>query len=219
MEIIVVQSKKGLGKAGSVVKVKDGYARNYLLPNNIAICANKHNKEKFLKMREKIANENQKIWEKANEMAEKIRGIMIPITRQIGSNDKLYGSVLVRDVVTALKEMGYEIPKDTVSIKYPIKVAGVHIVDIDLCYDVSVKIYVSVGRSEEEAKNLFDIFLKSQKSEGEKEKKKSKSDSTEKEQIKTKEDEKNTQEEVEDMSFESEQDDQEIEEKIKDGEK
>ncbi|CAK8162891.1 50S ribosomal protein L9 [Candidatus Xenohaliotis californiensis] len=161
MDVILVSSRRGLGKVGDVVKVKDGYARNYLLPNGFAVYATQENKDKLTAMREKLDAENHKAWEIAKKLVEEIQGKMISIVRQVGNNNKLFGSVLARDISASLSNMGHKIAKDFILIRKPIKFSGVHPVEINLHYDVSTVVYVSVAHSENETRELYDNFIKS----------------------------------------------------------
>lgn len=151
MDIILLERVGNLGKIGDVVTVKDGYARNYLLPNKKALRANEHNKKVFEENRARLEKENEERRAAAEKEAGKIDGTTIELIRQASNTGQLYGSVSVRDIVAALEEKGEEVTKKQVVLERPIKAIGMHEVTINLHAEVDVAVKVNVARSPEEA--------------------------------------------------------------------
>ncbi|WP_299326553.1 50S ribosomal protein L9 [Parasphingopyxis sp.] len=151
MDIILLERVGNLGTIGDVVTVKDGYARNFLLPNKKALRANKANKEIFEANRERLEKENEERRAAAATEGEKIDGMTIELIRQASQTGQLYGSVSVRDIVADLEERGEAITKKQVILERPIKEIGMHEVTIVLHAEVEATIKVNVARSPEEA--------------------------------------------------------------------
>lgn len=151
MDIILLERVGNLGTIGDVVTVKDGYARNFLLPNKKALRANKANKEIFEANRERLEKENEERRAAAAKEGEKIDGMTIELIRQASQTGQLYGSVSVRDIVAELEERGEAITKKQVILERPIKDIGMHEVTINLHAEVEATVKVNVARSPEEA--------------------------------------------------------------------
>ncbi len=151
MDIILLQRIEKLGTIGDVVTVKDGYARNFLLPNKKALRANASNKKVFEANRERLEQENSERRGEAATAGEKIDGTEIVLIRASSNSGQLYGSVNVRDIVAGLAEKGHEIDKKQVIMGNPIKMLGMHDVRIDLHPEVSITIKANVARSDDEA--------------------------------------------------------------------
>ncbi|WJY18068.1 50S ribosomal protein L9 [Alteriqipengyuania flavescens] len=151
MEIILLQRIEKLGTIGDVVTVKDGYARNFLLPNKKALRANDANRKVFEANRERLEKENAERRTEAEKAGEKVDGEEIVLIRASSNSGQLYGSVNVRDIVTGLAEKGHDIDKKQVIMGNPIKTIGMHDVRIDLHPEVSVTIKANVARSDDEA--------------------------------------------------------------------
>ncbi|MGP1353011.1 MAG: 50S ribosomal protein L9 [Parasphingopyxis sp.] len=151
MDIILLERVGNLGTIGDVVTVKDGYARNFLLPNKKALRANKANKEIFEANRERLEKENEERRAAAAKEGEKIDGMTIELIRQASQTGQLYGSVSVRDIVAELEERGEAITKKQVILERPIKEIGMHEVTITLHAEVEATVKVNVARSPEEA--------------------------------------------------------------------
>ena len=152
MEIILLERIEKLGAIGDVVTVKDGYARNYLLPNKKALRSNHANKAVFEANRARIESENAARRGDAEKAAEGVNGKQIVLIRQSSNAGHLYGSVAVRDVVEALHADGItNVTKAMVVLERPIKTLGVFDVKVALHPEVAVTITVNVARSPEEA--------------------------------------------------------------------
>ncbi len=152
MEIILLERIEKLGGIGDVVTVKDGYARNFLLPNKKALRSNAANKKVFDANRAKIEADNAARRTDAEKAAEAVNGKQIVLIRQSSNAGHLYGSVAVRDVVDALHADGVtDVTKAMVVLERPIKTLGLFDVKIALHPEVAVTIQVNVARSPEEA--------------------------------------------------------------------
>ena len=151
MDIILLQRIEKLGTIGDVVTVKDGYARNFLLPQKKALRANEANKKVFEANRERLEKENAERRSEAEKSGEKVDGVEIVLIRAASNTGQLYGSVNVRDIVNGLADKGHEIDKKQVIMGNPIKTIGMHDVRVDLHPEVSVTIKANVARSDDEA--------------------------------------------------------------------
>jgi large subunit ribosomal protein L9 len=152
MEIILLERVSKLGHMGQTVNVKDGYARNFLLPRGKALRANAANKAKFEVQRADLEAKNA-VTRKGSEVeAEKLSGKTFTVIRQAGESGQLYGSVSPRDIAdAATAETGVAVHRNHVELMNPIKIIGLHTVDVSLHPEVTVKITVNVARSVEEA--------------------------------------------------------------------
>ena len=151
MDIILLQRIEKLGSIGDVVTVKDGYARNFLLPQKKALRANEANKKVFEANRDRLEKENAERRTEAEKAGEKVDGVEIVLIRAASNTGQLYGSVNVRDIAAALADKGHDIDKKQVIMGDPIKTIGMHEVRIDLHPEVSVNIKANVARSDDEA--------------------------------------------------------------------
>lgn len=151
MDIILLQRIEKLGSIGDVVTVKDGYARNFLLPQKKALRANEANKKVFEANRDRLEKENAERRTEAEKAGEKVDGVEIVLIRAASNTGQLYGSVNVRDIAAALADKGHDIDKKQVIMGDPIKAIGMHEVRIDLHPEVSVNIKANVARSDDEA--------------------------------------------------------------------
>ena len=151
MEVILLERIEKLGAIGDVVKVKNGYARNFLLPNNKALRANESNRKVFEKNRARIEAENAERRAAAEKDSKKIDGAKIQLIRQASNVGHLYGSVSARDIAEALEAQGHKVPKNQIVLDRPIKSIGVQDVKVALHPEVAVTIHVNVARSPEEA--------------------------------------------------------------------
>jgi large subunit ribosomal protein L9 len=152
MEIILLERIEKLGAIGDVVTVKDGYARNYLLPNKKALRSNAANKKVFEANRARIESENAARRGDAQKAAEDVNGKQVVLIRQSSNSGQLYGSVSVRDIVDALHADGVtSVSKAMVVLERPIKTIGLFDVRVALHPEVAVTIQVNVARSPEEA--------------------------------------------------------------------
>ncbi len=152
MEIILLERIEKLGGIGDIVTVKDGYARNYLLPNKKALRSNNANKAVFEANRAKIEADNAAKRGDAAKAAETVDGVQVVLIRQSSNSGQLYGSVSVRDIVEALHEAGHTVvTKSMVVLERPIKTLGLFDVRVSLHPEVAVAVQVNVARSPEEA--------------------------------------------------------------------
>ena len=151
MDIILLERIGNLGQIGDIVTVKDGYARNFLLPQKKALRANEANKKVFEANRDRLEKENAERRTEAEKSGEKVAGEEIILIRAASNTGQLYGSVNVRDIAASLGEKGHEIDKKQVIMGDPIKSIGMHEVRIDLHPEVSVTIKANVARSDDEA--------------------------------------------------------------------
>jgi large subunit ribosomal protein L9 len=151
MEVILLERVEKLGAIGDVVKVKDGFARNYLLPRKKALRANEANRKVFEANRARIEEENAERRTDAEKSAKGVEGKSVKLIRQASNAGHLYGSVSARDIAEALEGVGAHVAKSQVVLDRPIKEIGVHEVKIALHPEVSVTVKVNVARSPEEA--------------------------------------------------------------------
>ena len=151
VELILLQRVEKLGQMGDLVKVKPGYARNYLLPQKKALRANKANLAQFETQRAQLEALNIKRREEAERIAERVGGLSIIVIRQAGESGSLYGSVSSRDVSDGATAAGLTIDRSQVSLEHPIKSLGVYRVRVALHPEVSISVSVNVARSQEEA--------------------------------------------------------------------
>jgi large subunit ribosomal protein L9 len=151
MEVILLERVEKLGQIGDIVTVKNGFARNYLLPNKKALRANEANKKVFEANRAKIEAENANRREEAEKASKGVEGKSIQLIRQASNVGALYGSVSARDIVEALEAQGAKVTKSQIVLDRPIKAIGLHEVKVALHPEVSVTVKVNVARSPEEA--------------------------------------------------------------------
>ncbi|MBO9712145.1 50S ribosomal protein L9 [Sphingomonas sp.] len=151
MEVILLERVEKLGRIGDVVKVKDGFARNYLLPNKKALRANDANRKVFEANRERLEAENASKRTDAEKESKGLEGVSVTLIRQASNTGQLYGSVAVRDIVDALVADSHKVNKAQVVLDKPIKSIGLYEVRVALHPEVSVTVKVNVARSPEEA--------------------------------------------------------------------
>ncbi|WP_232495886.1 50S ribosomal protein L9 [Novosphingobium kaempferiae] len=151
MQIILLERIEKLGAIGDVVSVKDGYARNYLLPNKKALRANEANKKVFEANRAKIESDNAERRSAAEANSGNVEGKQIVLIRASSNSGQLYGSVSVRDIVDGLNEQGAGVSKQMIVLERPIKTLGIFDVKVNLHPEVSVNVKVNVARSPDEA--------------------------------------------------------------------
>ena len=156
MEIVLLERVEKLGKIGDVVKVKPGYARNFLLPRGKALRANKQNLAKFEAERSAIEARNADAKKSAELLSESIGDLNVDIVRAASEMGQLYGSVTSRDISEAISKAGYEVEKRLVVMDAAIKTLGLFTIKLVLHPEVSKKIVVNVARSLEESKMQLD---------------------------------------------------------------
>ena len=151
MDVILLERVEKLGAIGDVVKVKDGYARNFLLPNKKALRSNEANRKVFESNRARIESDNANRRGDAEKLAGSFKDASVTLIRQASNTGQLYGSVAVRDLIEALIADGHKVAKSAVVLDKPIKAIGVYDVKVSLHPEVSVAVKVNVARSPEEA--------------------------------------------------------------------
>ena len=150
MEVILLERIEKVGKLGDVVKVKDGFARNYLLPQNKALRANKENLSVYEKEKEKYEKLNKEKLTAAENIAKSMDDVSINIIKQASDSGQLYGSVSTRDIADELNKDGYKIEKKQIVLKSVIKTIGEHEVRIVIHPEHIINIKVNIGRTLEE---------------------------------------------------------------------
>ena len=152
MQIVLLERIAKLGQMGDVVTVKDGYARNFLLPQGKALRANKSNLERFETERAQLEARNLERREEAEAVSVKLDGQNFVVIRQSGDSGQLYGSVTPRDISELLSAGGFDVSRNQVAIEQPIKNLGLHTVSITLHPEVACSVIVNVARTDDEAK-------------------------------------------------------------------
>lgn len=144
MEVILREDVKSLGKAGELVKVKPGYARNFLLPKGLAYEATEGNRKRILaESKARMAKLEHEAGE-ARAMAAKLGGVSLSLTRKAGEGDRLFGSITAQDLADALAAQGHAVDKRKIELEHPIKTIGQHTVPVRLHHDVTAEIRVTV---------------------------------------------------------------------------
>jgi len=151
VELILLQRVEKLGQMGEVVKVKPGYARNFLLPQAKAVRATKANRERFERERAQLEAQNLKRRDEAERVAERVHGLSVVLIRQAGDSGSLFGSVSARDISDACTAAGLGIERSQVLLQTPIKQLGLSKVRVALHPEVTIDVTVNVARSAEEA--------------------------------------------------------------------
>jgi large subunit ribosomal protein L9 len=151
MEVILLERVAKLGQMGETVRVRDGYARNFLLARGKALRATEENKKRFETQRAQLEARNLELKREADSVAESLNGQSVVILRQSGESGVLYGSVSTRDIAEALSAEGFTVDRNQVTLNTPIKTLGLHTVPVVLHPEVSVTVTVNVARSAEEA--------------------------------------------------------------------
>ena len=151
MQVILLERIAKLGQMGDTVRVRDGYARNFLLPQGKALRANKANLERFENERAQLEARNLERKNEADAVAAKLDGQDLIMIRSAGETGQLYGSVSTRDIAEGLTQAGFTVARNQVELRTPIKTIGLHSVLIRLHPEVEVSITVNVARSEDEA--------------------------------------------------------------------
>jgi large subunit ribosomal protein L9 len=144
MEVILKEDIATLGKIGEVVRVRDGYARNYLLPRGLVLEANKRNLKTFEHQKKIVADQKQKITRHATAVGDQLSGVSLVIPMKVGEEGKLFGSVTTLQIEKALKAKGLNVDRRKIHLEAPIKVAGDHEVAVRLSADLTVQLKVSV---------------------------------------------------------------------------
>ncbi|GAB5463582.1 50S ribosomal protein L9 [Hoeflea alexandrii] len=151
MDVILLERITKLGQMGETVKVRDGYARNFLLPQGKALRANAANKARFEAERSVLEARNLERKSEAEQIAEKLDGKTFVVVRSAGETGQLYGSVAARDVIQVLADNGFSIGRSQVDMNNPVKTIGLHTVPLALHAEVNVTVTFNVARSADEA--------------------------------------------------------------------
>ncbi len=151
MQVILLERVEKLGQIGDEVRVKDGFARNFLLPKKKALRATKANRDYFQTQKTQIEAHNLKLKGEAEKIAQKLEGQKFVLLRQAGDRGQLYGSVSPRDVADAMEKTGFKVDRHQVLISVAIKSIGLFTIPVVLHPEVKVNIIVNVARSEDEA--------------------------------------------------------------------
>ena len=154
MEVILLERIARLGQMGDVVRVKDGFARNFLLPRGKALRATDENRTRFEKMKSELEARSLTLKTEADQVATKLNGKSFTVLRQASEAGQLFGSVSPRDLVTLLADGGFRLNRNQVALNAPIKAIGQHKVPIALHPEVEVSISVIVARNEDEAARI-----------------------------------------------------------------
>jgi large subunit ribosomal protein L9 len=152
MEVILLERIERLGQMGEVVKVKDGFARNFLLPQKKALRATDANRAKFEEQKVILEARNLERAKEAQAVADKMNGQSCVLLRQAAESGQLYGSVTARDIAEAVGELGFKVQRGQIQLHNPIKELGLHTIVVSLHPDISAEVQVNVARSEEEAR-------------------------------------------------------------------
>jgi large subunit ribosomal protein L9 len=150
MEVILREDVEKLGSRGQVVKVADGYARNFLLPRRLAVPATEANRKIVEQERQAALRREAKEKAAAEELARMLSGMVLATTQKAGEADQLFGSVTAKDIAELLEKQGYQIDRKKILLDHPIKTLGEHKVTLKLHREVSVEITVNVNKEESE---------------------------------------------------------------------
>ena len=149
MKVILKEDVEGLGNAGDIVNVKDGYARNYLIPRGLALRATARNVKALEKQRQMVLQRINKERKRYEAFAAKLAELKVVIKKRAGEEGKLFGSVTTRDIAEALEQMGYELDRKRIVLDEPIKALGNYTVKVKLPYQVEAELAIEVVPAEE----------------------------------------------------------------------
>jgi large subunit ribosomal protein L9 len=144
MKVILKENVENLGRIGEVVRVSEGYARNFLLPRNLVIVANEHNVKEMEHHKRTMERKQKKAHKEAQELAAKIESFSCNISRKVGEQEKLFGSVTAVDIADVLKKEGISVDKRMIHIEEPIKQLGVYTIGVKLHPEVTAQLKVWV---------------------------------------------------------------------------
>ena len=150
MQVILLENIINLGKIGDIVKVKDGYARNFLLPNNRAIRKNPENIKKLEEQRKEIEKNESIIKKEAEEKILKLNKIKIKFIKESDENGQLYGSIQAKEILQAIKEQSIEIKAENLIIRKQIRSVGDHEIEINPYHNLTTKVIISVNSMKKE---------------------------------------------------------------------
>jgi large subunit ribosomal protein L9 len=151
MEVILLERVGKLGQMGEVVRVKDGFARNFLLPQGKALRATKDNRAKYEGMKQQLETRNLELKSEADKISGKLNGKTFIVLRQASESGQLFGSVSARDIASILVDGGFTVSRNQIALHAPIKMIGMHTVPIALHPEVEVTVTLNVARNADEA--------------------------------------------------------------------
>ncbi|HEY7238573.1 MAG TPA: 50S ribosomal protein L9 [Burkholderiales bacterium] len=154
MEVILLERVAKLGQMGEVVRVKDGFARNFLLPRGKALRATKENRSKFETMKVELEARNLELKSEAEKVASKLNGQKFTVLRQAAEGGQLYGSVSPRDIAVLVSDKGFAVSRSQIALNTPIKAIGLHKVPVTLHPEVEASIDITVARNADEAERI-----------------------------------------------------------------
>lgn len=158
MEVILLEHVEKLGKMGDKVTVKNGYARNYLLPTGKALRATEANVAYYEKQKAELEAHNKALFDEANKVAESLKGYSVILIRQAAETGQLYGSVTIRDIAAAVKASGFAVERRQVYLENAIKDLGVYEVKLNLHPEVTQTILVNVARTDDDAAKQAKLY-------------------------------------------------------------
>lgn len=147
MRIILLRDFETLGESGTQVEVKEGFARNYLIPKGIALKASRENLKKFEEIAKQKNNKTARALKNSEELAEKLKTLSLTVPVKVGEDDKIFGSVTTQMIAEQLQEKGYEIDKRQVQLEEPIKALGIYDIPIRLHSEISTSVKLWVIKS------------------------------------------------------------------------
>ena len=154
MEVILLERVANLGQMGEVVRVKDGFARNFLLPRGKALRATEGNRTRFETMKVELEARNLELKGDAQKVADKLNGQSFTVLRQAAEGGQLYGSVSPRDIAVLASDKGFALSRSQIALNTPIKMIGLHKVPVTLHPEVEVTINITVARNADEAQRI-----------------------------------------------------------------
>ena len=147
MKVILTTNIKKLGKIGDLVEVKNGFARNFLLPNNMALRENKKNLEYYNNIKEEIKNKEEKKLEEAKNIIKKIKNLNVEFSKEADEKDQLYGSISKKEIINLFKENEIYIHSDDIDMKNPIRTLGEHEISITPYVDITHTLKIKVNKN------------------------------------------------------------------------
>jgi large subunit ribosomal protein L9 len=154
MEVILLERVANLGQMGEVVRVKDGFARNFLLPRGKALRATEDNRKRFETMKVELEARNLELKSEAEKVGSKLDGQRFTVLRQAAEGGQLYGSVSPRDIAALASDKGFALSRGQIALNTPIKMIGLHKVPVTLHPEVEVTINITVARNADEAQRI-----------------------------------------------------------------
>lgn len=148
MMVILRENVDNLGQVGDIVRVSEGYARNFLLPRKLVVIANEANKAEIEHHKRVLEKRRATLRASAEELSKKLSEISCTITRKVGDKGQFFGSVTTNDIADALKKAGHKVEKSTIQLKEPLKSLGVHMVDVKIQPEVVAQIKVWIAKEE-----------------------------------------------------------------------